>query len=136
MTFKEIDKIASTGEPIEGRQPIEVRYCYTLLKLIYDDYKSGNISREQTKQKRKEIKQSFDEANYYHALYDAHSVQYQEFMRLGEEYNYKIKDALWSHADPLELIRLCLKLYGALTGDNTVADAYIKKMEENYGNKK
>lgn len=130
MTQEEIEILAGNGELLPGRPSPEDWFYWYAMKSLYARYRKGEIDKDTAKAEKQEILQRYNALVYNRSLYAAHSAQYQEFIRLGEEYNYKIKDALWSHADPLELIRLCLKLYGALTGDDTVANAYLKKLEE------
>lgn len=130
MNAQEIETLAAAGDPLPGHPSPEDWFYWYAMKSLYARYRKGEIDKDTAKAEKQEILQRYNALVYNHALYAAHSAQYQEFVRLGGKYVHEIKNALESHADAFSLMRLALGLYGALTGDNTTAETYIKKMEE------
>ena len=116
MSFEEIELLAKSGKDLPIRPQPEEWFCWKAMSDLYAE--------------KQEIIRYYQQAKQNHDQQKAVYARYQDNIRTGEKYNYEIKNAIWSRADALEVTRLCLKLYGALTGDDTVANAYIKKLEE------
>ena len=130
MNFEEIEQLAKSGEGLPIRPQPEEWFCWKAMTDLYRRYRARQIDRDTAKSEKQEIIRHYQQAKQNHDQQKAVYARYQDNIRTGEKYNYEIKNALWSRADALEVTRLCLKLYGALTGDDTVANAYIKKLEE------
>lgn len=130
MTFEEIEQLAKNGESLRAHSPPEEWFCWKAMSDLYRRYRARQIDRDTAKSEKQEIIRYYQQAKQNHDQQKAVYARYQDNIRTSEKYNYEIKNAIWSHAGPLEVTRLCLKLYGALTGDDTVADAYLKKLEE------
>lgn len=130
MTFEEIEQLAKNRENLPKHPQPEEWFCWKAMSDLYRRYRARQIDRDTAKSEKQEIIRYYQQAKQNHDQQKAVYAHYQDNIRTGEKYNYEIKNAIWSHAGPLEVTRLCLKLYGALTGDDTVADAYLKKLEE------
>ena len=130
MTFEEIEQLAKNGESLRAHSPPEEWFCWKAMSDLYRRYRARQIDRDTAKSEKQEIIRHYQQAKQNHDQQKAVYARYQDNIRTGEKYNYEIKSAIWSCAEPLEVTRLCLKLYGALTGDDTVANAYLKKLEE------
>lgn len=130
MTFEEIELLAKNGENLPKRSQPEEWLCWKAMTDLYRRYRARQIDRDTAKSEKQEIIRYYQQAKQNHDQQKAVYARYQDNIRTGEKYNYEIKNAIWSYAEPLEVTRLCLKLYGALTGDDTVANAYLKKLEE------
>ena len=130
MTFEEIEQLAKNGESLRAHPQPEEWFCWKAMSDLYRRYRARQIDRDTAKSEKQEIIRYYQQAKQNHDQQKAVYARYQDNIRTGEKYNYEIKSAIWSCAEPLEVTRLCLKLYGALTGDDTVANAYLKKLEE------
>lgn len=130
MSFEEIELLAKSGKDLPIRPQPEEWFCWKAMSDLYRRYRARQIDRDGAKAEKQEIIRYYQQAKQNHDQQKAVYARYQDNIRTGEKYNYEIKNAIWSRADALEVTRLCLKLYGALTGDDTVANAYIKKLEE------
>ena len=130
MNQEEIDELALKGSPIPNRSSPEDWFYWYAMKSLYARYRDKQIDRDTAKSEKQEIIRYYQQAKQNHDQQKAVYARYQDNIRTGEKYNYEIKSAIWSCAEPLEVTRLCLKLYGALTGDDTVANAYLKKLEK------
>lgn len=135
MTFEEIEQLAKNGEALRARSQPEEWLCWKAMSGLYRQYRARQIDRDTAKSEKQEIIRYYQQAKQNHDQQKAVYARYQDNIRTGEKYNYEIKSAIWSRAEPLEVTRLCLKLYGALTGDDTVANAYLKKLEDNHDGK-
>ena len=130
MTFEEIEQLAKNREELPKRPQPEEWFCWKAMTDLYRRYRAREIDRDTAKAEKQEIIRHYQAAVQNHSEQRAAYAQYQEFIRLGGKYVYEIKNALESHADGSTLMRFALQLYGALTGDNTLTETYIKKMED------
>lgn len=129
MTFEEIELLAKNGEDLPKRPQPEDWLCWKAMTDLYRRYRARQIERDSAKAEKQEIIRHYQAAVQNHSQYTAAYAQYQEFIRLGGKYVYEIREALNRKAEAPELMALSLKLYGALTGDNTASDALIERLE-------
>lgn len=129
MTFEEIELLAKNGEDLPKRPQPEDWLCWKAMTDLYRRYRARQIERDSAKAEKQEIVRHYQAAVKNHSQYAAACAQYQEFIRLGGKYVYEIREALNRQAEAPELMALSLKLYGALTGDNTASDALIERLE-------
>ncbi len=130
MTFEEIELLAKNGENLPKRPQPEDWLCWKVMTDLYRRYRARQIDRDSAKAEKQEIIRYYQAAVKNHSQYAAACAQYQEFIRLGGKYVYEIREALNRNADALQVNRLCLQLYGSLTGDSTASDILIERLEE------
>lgn len=129
MTFEEIELLAKNGENLPNRLRPEDWLCWKCMTDLYRRYRARQIDRDGAKAEKQEIIRHYQAAVKNHNQYAAAYAQYQEFIRLGGKYVQEIRAAVNRQAETLQVNRLCLQLYGALTGDNTASDTLIERLE-------
>lgn len=127
MNFEDIDIIArGTGHMPDGLNLTEIM-CFSVLRGLYDTYRSGGIFREDAVKEKKAIRMAYHQAvednNRHYAMY----CQYQENIRQAEMNMHEIVKGARDGREQEELFKLAIQCIAAMTRDTCFEKLVIGK---------
>lgn len=124
MTYSELDKLSQDPKaeaPDSG--DIGVQYAFHCLREIYDRYRAGKLTREQTETERRLIKRAFDRYQEQQTSYRESIRQWQGNLHAAGYLRSKIMLAMTEVTAP-ELLRMSLECISAMAGDDMLTKHY------------
>lgn len=124
MTYSELDKLSQdpkAAAPDSG--DIGVQYAFHCLREIYDRYRAGKLTREQTETERRLIKRAFDRYQEQQEAYRQAIKDWQANLNRAGERRSQIMLAMTEATAP-ELLRMSLECISAMAGDDMLTQHF------------
>lgn len=124
MTFEQIELLASKGEsPLENIGD-EEKMCWYAMQGLYAAYYAKKISREEAKERKKEIAGCFRTLQTDRTRYFASCVQYLENIRNADKHRYNMVKA----KTVPEALSFALKTISGMLGESMTEKAVRRNL--------
>lgn len=119
VTFEDIELRASKGEDPPKNCGDEEKACWYAMQGLYAMYYAKKISREEAKERKKEIAACYRNLTTDRTRYFASCVQYMENIRQASKYKYELVKATTIE----QALDLALKTITAMIGEGMTEQA-------------
>lgn len=124
MTFEDIELHASKGEDPPKNCGDEEKACWYAMQGLYALYYAKKISREEAKERKKEIAACYRNLTTDRTRYFASCVQYMENIRQASKYKYDMVKATTVE----QALDLALKTISDMLGESMTEKAVRKSL--------
>ena len=124
MEFNDIERIAMVGGLLPKGSSFMEQACYLGLRSLYNDYRSGNVSKENAKKEKEILRVSYAEWTERERRHARDIDRQVDNIRKSEDLLCSIMRKHRDGAGPDELFSECISCIAALTG-NTVIEKMI-----------
>lgn len=124
MTFEQIELLASKGEEPPKNLGDEEKMCWFAMQGLYSAYYAQKISREEAKERKRDIAACFRTLQTDRTRYFASCCQYMENIRSASKHKYDMVKATTVE----QALDLALKTLSDMLGENMTEKAVRKSL--------